>query len=676
VFSWQFKRRVSLAWQGGFLAGCCLVVDLNAATDYYVSTTGSDAAAGTFAAPWRTVQRAANGNGIGAGDTCYIRGGSYVELVTVSNRHGQAALPMTFTSYPGETAIIEWPATPPAGTSALLTIANSDHIIVKGIEFRNHKTSTASKDLFGIYIYGACNGVQIRNNKVHDIWQSNAVLGNFNANAHGIAALGTAATAINGLVIDGNELYNLRLGASEALALNGNVTNFAVTNNLIHDCNNIGIDFIGYEGTSGTASLDRARDGVCSGNTVYNIDSRYNPAYNGDFTTGGGDPAADGIYVDGGTNIIVERNHVYACNIGIELASEAGSGKTDLVTLRNNIVHHNHTGGLSMGGYDELRGRTENCTVANNSFYQNDTLNSGSGQITLQFYLSGNTFKNNIVWARGDSKQMIVNDYTGNHNATVAQKEFGSGNTFLYNRYYCSPGSSTNLEFDLFNGGAQQSYSTLAQWQGTTGETVSAFGNPGFVTATPGATPTVGDFALSSTSSCINAGQPSPGYVSGTNEKDYFGQSRVASSRVDIGADEYLSAAQAWRDFYFALPDGGTDANATDDPDNDGIKNLIEYALSGNPTLPSQSILPIIGQSGGHPTLTFNRNVNATDVTFIVQASTNLSTWTTIASKIGTAAWTTTSGVIVNDPGRGPVTVVDSATFNTGARFLRLSVTQ
>ena len=56
--------------------------------------------------------------------------------------------------------------------------------------------------------------------------------------------------------------------------LNGNVTGFEVTNNRVHDNNNIGIDFIGFEGTCPDPALDRARDGVCRGNVVWNISSR------------------------------------------------------------------------------------------------------------------------------------------------------------------------------------------------------------------------------------------------------------------------------------------------------------------------------------------------------------------------------------------------------------------
>lgn len=44
------------------------------------------------------------------------------------------------------------------------------------------------------------------------------------------------------MIIDGNEIDHLVLGFSESLAISGNVQYWQVTNNLIHDNNNIGID--------------------------------------------------------------------------------------------------------------------------------------------------------------------------------------------------------------------------------------------------------------------------------------------------------------------------------------------------------------------------------------------------------------------------------------------------
>ena len=77
------------------------------------------------------------------------------------------------------------------------------------------------------------------------------------------------------------------------MVLNGNVEHFVVSHNKVHDNDNIGIDFIGFEGECPTPALDQARNGVCTDNVVYNITSYGNPAY-------GKDRSADGLYVDGG----------------------------------------------------------------------------------------------------------------------------------------------------------------------------------------------------------------------------------------------------------------------------------------------------------------------------------------------------------------------------------------
>ena len=53
---------------------------------------------------------------------------------------------------------------------------------------------------------------------------------------------------------------------------------WSVTNNLIHDNNNIGIDAIGFEGVFPNSAYDQARNGEISGNIVYNITSNDNPA--------------------------------------------------------------------------------------------------------------------------------------------------------------------------------------------------------------------------------------------------------------------------------------------------------------------------------------------------------------------------------------------------------------
>ena len=56
------------------------------ATEYYVATTGSDSAAGTMAAPWATLQKAATT--AAAGDTVWIHGGTYKITTPASSSAG------------------------------------------------------------------------------------------------------------------------------------------------------------------------------------------------------------------------------------------------------------------------------------------------------------------------------------------------------------------------------------------------------------------------------------------------------------------------------------------------------------------------------------------------------------------------------------------------------------
>lgn len=503
------------------------------AVDRYVSMSGNNANAGTLALPWRTVQYAATT--ANAGDTVYVRGGTYSERVNFT-KSGTASAPIVFREYPGEAPVIDQTGvTPPDFDSALFTLSNRSHVIIQGFTLQNYRTTSDAKVPIGILVSGSGSGVQLLGNTVRDIEQNNTVLGNFDANAHGILVRGTSATQLTNLVIDGNHLYDLRLGASEALVLNGNVTNFRVTNNVVHDCNNIGIDLIGYEGTSSDSAQDRARNGLVAGNIVYDIDSSFNPAYNGNLTTGGGSRSAAGIYVDGGSNIIIERNIVYGCNYGVELASEDPAGTTDVITLRNNLIRHNQQAGIIMGGYNSGRGTTNLCVIANNTLHQNGTVDASGGQIALQFYVTNCKFKNNILAPPAGRAEMVIHFPVGGG----AARELGTTNVFNHNLYYSTTGQP---EFQAFHNGARQTYASLAAWQASGvsgGDVGSSVGNPLFVQTDSHDRARASAYELRPASPAINTGEPDTTYQPGSGEEDLFEKSRVRGGRVDRGAAEF-----------------------------------------------------------------------------------------------------------------------------------------
>ena len=97
----------------------------------------------------------------------------------------------------------------------------------------------------------------------------------------------------------------------------------------------------------------------------------------------------------------------------------------------------------------------------------------------------------------------------------------------------------------------------------------------------------------------------------------------------DLAVTVTGSAYDAWIASY---PGAGGLSATSDDPDHDGISNLLEFALGGNPTQSDPSILPTtsttVSGSATYLTLTFRRS--RADVTYNVQGSSDFSTWSNI----------------------------------------------
>jgi len=75
------------------------------ATDRYVAPGGSDGAAGTLDAPWRTLAKGLAS--VSAGQTLWVRGGTYDEDLSPTLHDGSAAARITVRGYPGERATVK-----------------------------------------------------------------------------------------------------------------------------------------------------------------------------------------------------------------------------------------------------------------------------------------------------------------------------------------------------------------------------------------------------------------------------------------------------------------------------------------------------------------------------------------------------------------------------------------
>ncbi|MBC8127048.1 MAG: autotransporter-associated beta strand repeat-containing protein [Gloeobacteraceae cyanobacterium ES-bin-144] len=111
------------------------------------------------------------------------------------------------------------------------------------------------------------------------------------------------------------------------------------------------------------------------------------------------------------------------------------------------------------------------------------------------------------------------------------------------------------------------------------------------------------------------------------------------------------------------------------DPDNDGVSNIMEFVLGGNPVVSSSAILPMQTLDATSLVLTFKRRDSSESGTFLTaQVSDNLTSWTNIpAIPIGPSPSAFTS--IVENVGNADDDVTVRIPRNgSSKRFVRLSV--
>jgi hypothetical protein len=545
---------------------------------YYVSTSGSDSNPGTLAKPWLTIQHAANTAKAGA--TVSVVGGVYHQSVNFPNS-GTASEPITFESYPGQIAVIDGTgvscctSNPPSSgneTQGLINIVNQSYLTISGFEIRNYSTGNSSATPSGIWITGYGTSIKILNNLVHNIETSSEQ----NGNAFGISAYGTSQSPITQLVISGNEVYSLKTGGSESVNVDGNVTYFQITNNLIHDNDNIGIDVIGYEGV-GPVGYDEAMYGEISGNTVYNISGISNPGEGDSYD-------ADGLYCDGCAYVTFERNVVFQVDYGIETTSEnqicqangtewsggnPGSGTAATgtypcygryATVRNNLFREANSCGTSIGGYAAAAGgggegngggSSYHDVFVNNTLYDNGTQpgnsNEGtpSGEFQIQYQVGStqaNIYENNLLYA--GSPNIWINSYVSCSSSYPCPPA-----KLNWNLYYSMAGY---LDGTSILWGNVSSYESFANWKSQSGEDADSLNeNPDFI----GLDDTPPNFETVATSPAVDAGGTSltcnlgwcdphgssPTSIYGST--DLLGNPRMADAKINIGAYQNTGAA-------------------------------------------------------------------------------------------------------------------------------------
>jgi cysteine-rich repeat protein len=462
-------------------------------------------------------------NASGPGDTVLVREKPtpYFEKIVFPASGSSGAGHLSLEAYPGESPVID--GTGVAGPNMVL-IEDRSWVKIVGFEIRNN---LGVNDGSGIRVLGAGSHIEIRDNVIHDIR---------GAHAMGITVYGTKASPLSDLVIDGNLIHDCDPAQSEALTLNGNVTDFAVTNNVVRDVDSIGIDFIGGETDIQPDPAKVARNGVCRGNTVI----RARASYGGGF--------AGGIYVDGGRDIVVENNVVTESDLGIEIGAENGGIETTGVVVRNNVVHGNDKAGIVFGGFAAGAGRVRDCEFRNNTLYRNDTLGAGFGELWIQF-AEDNVVRNNLLAAT--DQNLFVASYGGS-----------VGNALDHNLYFAEDGAAAAVF--VWN---DTPYTGFEAYRSATGQDASSgFDDPEWIA--PGA----GDFHLGAQSPAVNAGDPATSVAVG--ETDLDGAARLSGPRIDVGADEVTCGD--------GVTNPGEECDDANPDDGDGCDSNCTFTGCGN----------------------------------------------------------------------------------------------
>lgn len=571
---------------------------LSAATRY-VAVTGSAGGEGTSPAqPWSLAMAC---NSAAPGDLILVQPGVYNGKYEI-RVSGTESAPITFRA-DGALGSVVIDGTGVAGANdGLLFIRASNSkplaqdLIVEGFELRNF---IGVNDASGIRLLCTGSGriQRIRFNRcyVHDIRGTNAM---------GITVYGqSSANAISGITLDNCEVAFCQPSPSEAVVFNGNIDGFAVTNCVIRNCNNIGLDMIGGESgfPPAPAAGKVARNGLVRACQVRNISNAQGIS-------------AAGIYVDGGRSITIENCVVESSDFGMEIGAENPGIVTDNVVVRNNILHRNKLNGLVVGGAESIYGRANNNRFYNNLFYENGTTDVYATELFIQ-YGSGNVFENNIIVPRADVLPSFLYLIGGNTNQT-----------FRNNLWYTAGGTAgSEGDFGWIPEETNPSNPCCGDYQefrSRTGQDAGGlYANPLFVN------PTQSDYHLLPASPAINKGVVNAD-IAGGQVLDWDGFPRVRGGLPDIGPDEVWSVDAWWR---FNFPgEALSPAGLAADRDGDCHANFMEYLAATSPknaaSQPTAGPLPWTG-SGSPKGMFFEQTGGIDDAELQLWQSGDLSAW-------------------------------------------------
>ena len=312
------------------------------AATYYVAKTGSDGNS-CYSAQYTSTSKLTIKSGLSclkAGDTLYIRGGTYYERINTQQQTVPSgtswSTPVTIAAYPGETVTLQ-----PSGFAVVQIIANAQrYIIFDRLIFDGASVTNRVIDLDGQFLGGA-GYIRFTNCEIK------------NAPGNGV---------MTGRGSNFNEFINCKIHDNSRYLSSEHGLYIQSSNNLFDNCeiyNNRGYGLHVYNGYSG----QRASNNVVRNTRAYNNST--NSAHSA------------GILIGSGDGNMAYNNIAYGQPVGIMVGYNYATNSK----VYNNTVYNNRVDGI------QIRASSSTASVTNNIAYSNGT--------NINNYSSGTTLANN-----------------------------------------------------------------------------------------------------------------------------------------------------------------------------------------------------------------------------------------------------------------------------------------